>query len=68
MYRQVLVSKNDRKYQKILWRENSDEALKIYELNTVTYGTASASFSAIRALRKLAEDEGSNFPLAERER
>lgn len=53
MYRQVLVAPADRKYQQILWRSNRDQELKTYELNTVTYGTASASFLATRCLVEL---------------
>jgi hypothetical protein len=33
MYRQVLVSGSDRKYQKIIWRQNSKEALKLNKLH-----------------------------------
>lgn len=53
MYRQVMVHKDDRHLQKILWRDNSEDDIKEYILNTVTYGTASASFLAIRCLREL---------------
>ena len=32
-------------------------------MNTVTYGTASAPYLALRVIRQLLEDEGSTFPL-----
>ena len=48
MYRQVLVYHKDTPYQKILWRSSKQEPIKIYELKTLTYGTASASFLVIR--------------------
>ncbi|XP_076301551.1 uncharacterized protein LOC143219488 [Lasioglossum baleicum] len=64
MYRQVLVQQDDAAYQKILWRENINEQIKIFRLDTVTYGTASASFLAIRALHQLVQDEGTHYPLA----
>lgn len=38
MYRQILVSERDQKYQLIYWRSNSDDPLRTYKLNTVTYG------------------------------
>jgi len=36
-----------------------------YCLSTVTFGTASAPFTAIRRIRQLADDEPENYPLAE---
>ncbi|XP_035218435.1 uncharacterized protein LOC118191710 [Stegodyphus dumicola] len=48
MYRQVLVSDEDRNYQQILWRFNPNEEIRTYKLNTVTYGLAPASFLATR--------------------
>ncbi|XP_076678236.1 uncharacterized protein LOC143374185 [Andrena cerasifolii] len=64
MYRQVDLRAVDRKYQRILWRENSNQPIKTYELNTVTYGTASAPFLAVRTLHQLAHDEIGNHPIA----
>ncbi|XP_037960034.1 uncharacterized protein LOC119689302 [Teleopsis dalmanni] len=37
---------------------------KMYRLNTITYGTASAPYLAIKTLFKLAEHERINYPLA----
>lgn len=64
MYRQVLVDSAQTHLQCILWRESVDEPIKTFELLTLTYGTASASFLAIRTLKKLAEDNSSNYPLS----
>ncbi|XP_049287565.1 uncharacterized protein LOC125766030 [Anopheles funestus] len=64
MYRQVLVAKEDRKLQRILWRKESEEPISVYELNTVTYGTACAPFLAIRTLLRVFEDYGRHYPEA----
>lgn len=64
MYRQVWIRKDERSLQKIFWRENSSEELCTYILNTVTYGTTSASFLAIRTLVQIAEENKSQFPEA----
>lgn len=64
MYRQVLVEDNDKSLQRILWRFNSEEQIKVYELNTVTYGTACAPFLAIRTLQRIFEDHGEKYPKA----
>ncbi|KAG7198908.1 hypothetical protein KM043_015726 [Ampulex compressa] len=49
--------------QRILWRENTDENVRAYELLTVTYGTAPASFLATRCLQEMAELEKALLPL-----
>ncbi|XP_041976496.1 uncharacterized protein LOC121731208 [Aricia agestis] len=56
MYRQVEVNESQRPLQQILWRDEPSEPLRAYELNTVTYGTASAPFLAIRCLKQLADE------------
>lgn len=63
MYRQVLVDCRDTPFQRILWRENPNSPLKTFELKTVTYGTAPASYLAIKTLRHLAHIESSQYPL-----
>ncbi|GFX29063.1 uncharacterized protein TNCV_3072591 [Trichonephila clavipes] len=60
MYRQILVADEDQKYQQILWRNNSNENIRIYKLKTVTYGLASASFLATRCIKQIALDNKDN--------
>ena len=64
MFRQVLIEPQDRNFQCIVWRENPAENLKHFQLNTVTYGTAPASFLAIRTLQQAAIDRETEFPQA----
>jgi len=64
MFRQIVIHPDDRKYLHILWRENKNEPVKEYKMNTVTYGTSSASFLAIRTLKQLAKDESENYEIA----
>ncbi|GFW09786.1 integrase catalytic domain-containing protein [Trichonephila clavipes] len=59
----IWINPDQRKLQRILWRENMDEPIKTFELSTVTYGTTSAPFLATRTLKQLALDEAGNFPL-----
>ncbi|XP_076231233.1 uncharacterized protein LOC143177255 [Calliopsis andreniformis] len=63
MYRQFIVRPEDRKYQRIIWRDSNGN-LKTYELNTVTFGLSAAPYLAIRCLSQLAQDEGHRFPNA----
>lgn len=62
MYRKVLLDTNQQDFQRILWRDNPNDPLKTYRLKTITYGTASAPFLAIKTLFHLAEEERANFP------
>ena len=62
MYRQILLQPSDRKYHQILWRENNEDRIKTYQLNTVTYGTTSAPFLATRCLKEIALENQSNYP------
>ncbi|XP_011860170.1 PREDICTED: uncharacterized protein LOC105557523 [Vollenhovia emeryi] len=55
MYWQILVNTLQTPLQRILWRNETDSNIKTYELLTVTYGTASASYLATRCLKHLAE-------------
>ncbi|GFX86894.1 integrase catalytic domain-containing protein [Trichonephila clavipes] len=59
----IWINPDQRKLQRILWRENMDEPIKTFELSTVTYGTTSAPFLATRTLKQLALEEAENFPL-----
>ncbi|XP_065368808.1 uncharacterized protein LOC135961242 [Calliphora vicina] len=63
MYRQVLIDEADRNYQLILWRENQSQNIEIYKLNTVTYGTSSAPFLAIRCLTYVSELFEKSLPI-----
>jgi len=62
MYRMIKIHKDDQDMQRILWRKSSKDKLEEYRLTTVTYGTASAPYLAIKALRSLAKDESKNMP------
>ncbi|XP_023953674.2 uncharacterized protein LOC112057425 [Bicyclus anynana] len=53
MYRQILVSEDQRDLQLIIWRDKPEDPLDIFKLNTVVYGTASAPFLAVRCLKEL---------------
>lgn len=64
MFRQITVHPEDRSLQQILWRRDAHMPIKTYQLNTVTYGTVSAPFHAMRCLRELATVYDQQYPLA----
>ena len=64
MYRQIWVHPDDRSLQRSLCRKTPDQLITTYELNTVTYGTASVPFLITSCLQQLIEDEAINYPEA----
>ncbi|XP_058827697.1 uncharacterized protein LOC131687629 [Topomyia yanbarensis] len=64
MYRQIVVDDCHTPLQRIFWRKDSSSVVRVLELTTVTYGTASAPFLATRALKQLSTDERDKFPMA----
>lgn len=63
MYRQVLITEEQRPLQRILWRPSPEKPLCTYELQTVTYGTASASFLATRCLSEVGIEYTTSNPM-----
>lgn len=55
MYRMILVHKSQRDFQRILWRDNQTNEIIHFQLNTITYGTASASFLATRVIHEIGQ-------------
>jgi hypothetical protein len=64
MYRQILVHPDDRDLQRIVWRKDCSLPVQEYALQTVTYGTAPASFLATRCLKEAAIQTQVKFPEA----
>ncbi|XP_066585539.1 uncharacterized protein [Prorops nasuta] len=61
MFRQILIRPEDRKFQSIIWKDDSGNT-QTYQLNTVTYGTGPAPFLASRVVQELANQYGDDFP------
>ncbi|XP_050555461.1 uncharacterized protein LOC126911595 [Spodoptera frugiperda] len=64
MYRMILVTKEDKDLQRIVWRSDPSQPVKDYRLTRVTFGTASAPYLAVRTLHQVANDEGAVCPEA----
>lgn len=64
MYRQISIAEEDQRFQKIVWRFDTRKPIEEFNLTTVTYGTASAPYLAIKTLQQLAKDEEAKFPEA----
>ncbi|OXA47089.1 LINE-1 retrotransposable element ORF2 protein [Folsomia candida] len=64
MYRQIRVTPEDSNLQRILWRDDPPKPVKHYNLQTVTYGTASAPYLATRVLEETAVVSQQQLPRA----
>lgn len=64
MYRQIMVHKDDRDFQRILWRFHGNEQIQHYRLLRLTFGTACAPYLAVKTLQQLAKDEATRYPIA----
>lgn len=64
MFRGIDLHCDDRNFQLIYWRDNPQDKLCIYKLNTVTYGLACSPFLANRVIHQLTTDEQDDFPVA----
>lgn len=64
MYRQIYISEDQHDLQRIVWRNAPNDEILEFKLKTITYGTASAPFLAIRTLQQLAIDVKNEFPIA----
>lgn len=64
MYRQVRIDPSQLDLQRILWREDTNQPIKEFQLTTQTYGLRSAAHSCIRALNQCAIDHENEHPIA----
>lgn len=64
LYRFIWLNEKQQHLQTIIWRSSPNEPLQDWQLGTVTYGTKSAPYLAMRTLHKLAEDEKDTYPEA----
>lgn len=64
MFRQILMHRDDCRYQRVLWRSSPREPLKEYELRTVIYGTSSAPYQATKCIQKMAQRSTTKYPEA----
>lgn len=63
MFLQIQVEDSDAQYQRVVWRDDPSKPLQDLFMNVVTFGTSSAPFLAMRAVRQLAEDYRKIYPL-----
>ena len=64
MFLHINVQEDDIDYHRFFYRKCAEEPLKQFVCTKVPFGTASASFLAIRTVQQLAEDEKERFPIA----
>ncbi|XP_054723154.1 uncharacterized protein LOC129233119 [Uloborus diversus] len=60
----INVDESQRDLQRIVWKNSKSEEVKTYRLCTVTYGTTSAPYLAMRCLKQLSVDGEQQYPKA----
>ncbi|XP_065203485.1 uncharacterized protein LOC135833643 [Planococcus citri] len=63
MFRQFLIDPEDRTWQHILWYDENGGVIEC-ELNTITYGTRSAIYLAVRCVYQIAAENKQTHPAA----
>ncbi len=63
MYRQVKVYDENVDFQRMVFRFNKSDPIEDFGLNTLTFGTASASYMATRTLEQVAIDGEKEYPI-----
>lgn len=63
-YRQIRINPDQTFLLNILWRDSPDDQLQCLELQTVTYGTAPASYLCTKVLNEIGLLNQDTFPLA----
>ncbi|KAJ0169283.1 hypothetical protein K1T71_015167 [Dendrolimus kikuchii] len=64
MYLQISVINEHKKYQKILFRFNTDEPIREFQFNRVAFALKSSPYLAMCTVRQLCMDEKDRFPRA----
>lgn len=64
MYKQILVHSDDLHFQKILWRFDERDPIRVYVLTTVIFGNKASPFLALMTMQHLADRFADKYPLA----
>lgn len=51
MFRQIAVTQEHQKYQKILFRFSPDENVRVFQINRVIYGQAASPYLSVKAMQ-----------------
>ena len=65
MYREILLSPEDRSLHRFLWRKNPSDEWTDYEMLRVTFGVTASPYVAIKTLQQAANDFGKGHPEAQ---
>ena len=65
MYREILLSAEDRALHRYIWRKEVGEPWVEYEMQRVTFGVTASPYVAIKTLQQAAKDFGDPYPIAQ---
>ena len=64
MYREVLLSSEDRDLHRFLWRDSPQDPVKDFRMTRVTFGVSASPYLAVKTLQQTAADHGEEYPRA----
>lgn len=66
MFLQIKIDSEDTKFQRIYWRFNENEPLKVYQLTRLVFGLTNSPYTAMRCVNQLVTEVENEFPSASR--
>ena len=64
MYREIMLAPEDQQLHRYIWREDTTQPWKDYQMKRVTFGVTSSPYLAVKTLQQAAKDFGQDFPNA----
>ena len=65
MYREIMLTPEDQQYHRFWWRPTTEEPVRVYCMNRVTFGVTCSPFLAVKTMQQAAADFGSSYPVAQ---
>ena len=62
MYREVLLSPQDRDLHRFVWRSSPEQPVSDFRMTRVTFGVSASPYLAIRTMYQIAADHGEGYP------
>ena len=65
MYREVLLHPDDQSLHRFIWRANTTDEWKAFQMTRVTFGVAASPYLAVKTLQQAAQDFGNDTVTAQ---
>ena len=65
MYREIMLTPEDQQYHRFWWRPTTEQPVRAYCMERVTFGVTCSPFLAVKTMQQAAADFGSSYPVAQ---